>query len=147
MNTKPPIRPERIRNIHNRSFAYIPHRFLQDGFFASLSNMERALYLFLILASDRYGLSFYRYDRICSILEITIDDYIHARNALIQKDLIAYDGTRLQVLSLPESPRLLPTRELQFQNGMHDKNSDPAQIHNTLLHALRAEINPPTSED
>ncbi len=62
------------------------------------------MYLFLVLASDRYGLSFYAYDAICSLLQITADQYIDARNGLIEKDLIDFDGTVFQVLDLPPKP-------------------------------------------
>jgi hypothetical protein len=39
-----------------------------------------------------------------------LDQYIKARNGLIEKDLIAFDGTVFQVLELPASlyPRLSP---------------------------------------
>jgi len=33
-----------------------------------------------------------------------LEQYLDARNALIDKDLIAFDGTRFQVLFLPMSP-------------------------------------------
>ena len=95
--------PERIRSIKG-GFSFIPHRFLTDGFLDILNMKELLLYFFLILASDRYGLSFYSYDAICSLLRLTLDDYIEARDGLIQKDLIACDGTIFQVLELPESP-------------------------------------------
>jgi len=62
------------------------------------------LYLFLILASDRHGLSFYSYDSICSLLQITADQYVKARNGLMDKNLIAFDGTLFQVLDLPAKP-------------------------------------------
>ena len=52
--------------------------------------------------SDRNGLSFYSYDKICTLLELTIEEYITSRNSLIEKDLIAFDGTLFQVLSLPQ---------------------------------------------
>jgi len=58
----------------------------------------------LVLAADRNGLSFYHYDSICSLLEIPLETYIRARNALITKYLIAFDGTRFQVLPLSEQP-------------------------------------------
>ena len=103
MITKKILEPDRIRHIDG-GFSFIPHRFLSDGFLASLSQEEILLYLFLILASDRYGLSFYSYDSICSLLQITADQYIDARNALIKKDLIAFDGSIFQVLDLPEKP-------------------------------------------
>jgi len=99
------LKPDRIRCIQG-GFSFIPHSFLADGFLASLSQTEILLYLFLILASDRNGLSFYSYDAICNLLQITVDDYVEARDALIQKDLIAFDGTLFQVLDLPEKPRL-----------------------------------------
>ena len=101
MIKKKVLNPERIRRI-NGGFSFIPHRFLADGFLASLDQQEILLYLFLILASDRYGLSFYSYDSICSLLQITADQYVKARNGLMEKDLIAFDGTIFQVLSLPE---------------------------------------------
>ena len=55
-----------------------------------------------MLVSDRQGLSFYSYDKLCSLLALSLDDYLQARDGLIQKDLIAFDGTIFQVLSLPE---------------------------------------------
>ena len=88
MIRKTPIFPRRIRKIRG-SFAFIEHRFLRDGFFASLDQPERSLYLFLALASDRQGLSYYGYDKICSINGMLLEDYIGARDGLIDKDLIA----------------------------------------------------------
>ena len=97
------ISPQRVRRIEG-GFSFIPHRFLIDGFLKALSQQELLLYVFLVLAADRYGLSFYSYDRICSLLHMTLEQYSAARDALIEKDLIAFDGTLYQVLSLPASP-------------------------------------------
>lgn len=94
---------ERVRRIEG-GFSYIPHRFLTDGFLEDLSQKELLLYLFLVMASDRYGLSYYAYDRICSMLKLTGEDYIEARDSLLEKDLIAFDGTLYQVLDLPGKP-------------------------------------------
>ena len=41
---------------------------------------------------------------ICSLLQPSLDAYIEARDGLIQKDLIASDGTIFQVLELPCAP-------------------------------------------
>ncbi len=60
--------------------------------------------MLLVLASDRHGLSYYSYDKLCSLLDITADDYIEARDGLIDQDLLAFDGTLFQVLSLPNEP-------------------------------------------
>jgi hypothetical protein len=94
---------QRIRRIDG-GFSFIPHRFLTDGFLASLDQKEILLYLFLVLVSDRHGLSFYSYDSICSMLQLTLDQYIEARDGLIEKDLLAFDGAIFQVLSLPCQP-------------------------------------------
>ena len=97
------LNPNRIRHIEG-GFSFIPHRFLTDGFLASLSQIEILLYLFLCLVSDRYGISFYSYDAICSLLQLSVDEYIEARDGLIRKDLIAFDGMIFQVLDLPSKP-------------------------------------------
>ena len=97
------LQPKRLRRIDG-GFSFIPHRFVTDGFLSALSQKELLLYIFLIVVSDRHGLSFYAYDVICSLLEICVDDYIMARDGLIKKDLIAFDGTLFQVLDLPQNP-------------------------------------------
>jgi hypothetical protein len=102
--------PNRVRGIE-RGFSFIPHRFLTEGFLSSLDQRELLLYFFLILVSDRQGLSFYSYDAICSLLQLSVDDYIGARDGLMEKDLIAFDGTLFQVLDLPEKPQTGAGRE------------------------------------
>ena len=67
--------PHRVRKI-NGSFAFIEHRFLRDGFFASLDQHELLLYVFLVLVADRNGLSYYSYDKICALLRVSADEYI-----------------------------------------------------------------------
>jgi hypothetical protein len=94
------IDKERVRRIDG-GFAFIPHRFLTDGFASNLSRDQLLLYFFLVLAADRFGLSFYSYDKICTLLEMSLDQYVEARCALIKKNLIAFDGTVFQVLALP----------------------------------------------
>ena len=98
------IDKERIRRIDG-GFAFIPHRFLTGGFVNDLSPDQLLLYFFLILAADRFGLSFYSYDKICTLLEMSLDQYVEARCALIKKELIAFDGTLFQVLALPQPPK------------------------------------------
>ena len=105
MITKKVLVADRIRHIDG-GFSFIPHRFLTDGFLEALNQPELLLYIFLVLAADRYGLSYYSYDRICSLLQLSIEQYITATEGLIKKDLIAFDGTLFQVLELPQ--KLLP---------------------------------------
>ena len=96
------LNAQRIRRIDG-GFSFIPHRFLTDGFLSALDPHQLLLYFFLVLAGDRYGLSFYSYDSICSLLQMSMDQYLQARHALIEKDLIDFDGTIFQVLDLPEA--------------------------------------------
>lgn len=131
-----PIVAQRVRTIGGKTFAFLPHRFLRAGFFASLAPDELRLYVLLVLAADRNGLSFYHYDSICSLLEITLETYIRARNALIDKDLIAFDGTRFQVLSLPDKPRFNNPAP-RTSDDVCD-NHDPATIRALIQQSLGA---------
>lgn len=112
MIKKKVLNSERIRRIDG-GFSFIPHRFLMEGFLASLNQRELLLYLFLIMASDRNGLSFYSYDAICTLLELSLDEYIASRDSLIEKDLIAFNGTLFQVLDLPQKRPNQQKREVQ----------------------------------
>ena len=116
---------ERVRKIGG-GFAFIEHRFLRGGFLVSLGHHELLLYVFLILAADRHGISFYGYDRICTLLRLTLEEYLEARNQLIEKDLIAFDGTFFQVLSLPERP--LCGRRALLKTSDDMERSDPATV-------------------
>ena len=127
-----PILCDRVRQIAGEGFGFLPHRFLQDGFLSSLYPDELALYVFLVLAANRYGVSFYGHDAICSALGFHLDRYLQARNALITQDLIAFDGRRFQVLSLPERPvPASPPKPLQDQADF--EQHDPATIR-SLIH-------------
>lgn len=98
-----PIVPARLRRIDG-SFGFIPHRFLRDGFMQSLTDDELRLYLVLVLVADRQGHSFYSHQRLRALLAMSADAYLRAREALRRKDLIAADGVRVQLLSLPDQP-------------------------------------------
>ncbi|MBL6996166.1 MAG: hypothetical protein ISR66_20025, partial [Desulfobacula sp.] len=112
-------------------FAFIEHRFLREGFWASLNHHQLLLYLFLIIVSDRHGLSYYSYDKICTLLGILVDEYILARNVLIDLDLIAFDGSLFQVLSLPDKTALPSPAALNNQKQM--EQHDPATIHHLVM--------------
>ena len=116
MITKNILNPNRLRHIEG-GFSFIPHRFVSDGFLSSLEQKELLLYLFLCLVSDRNGLSYYSYDAICSLLQLSLDEYLDARDSLIKKDLIAFEGALFQVLDLPESP-------VKAQNTKYKRSTD-----------------------
>ena len=130
---KKPLCPQRIRKITS-SFAFIEHRFLRDGFWSTLDQHQLLLYVFLILVADRNGLSYYSYDKICTLLKIAVDDYIVARDALIEKDLIGFDGHLFQVLSLPDQPIDPGCTVLKSKKDM--QKHDPATIHQLIQHSF-----------
>jgi hypothetical protein len=115
------LNAKRIRRIDG-GFAFIPHRFLTDGYLSALNPNQQQLYFFLVLAADRHGLSFYSYEAICGLLQISLDQYIEARNELIEKDLIAFDGTLFQVLELPPNqPKRTPASRRPDLNRLIQK--------------------------
>jgi hypothetical protein len=131
------INPKRLRRIDG-GFSFIPHRFITDGFLTFLTQKELLLYLFLVLVSDRHGLSFYSYDSICSLLQLTLDQYIEARNGLLEKDMISFDGTIFQVLDLPPKKTLAPSNpKLDWPHESGDQGKDPATIASLIRESLK----------
>jgi hypothetical protein len=125
--------PGRRRHITG-SCAGIEHRFLRDGFWRSLTQHECLLYVLLVVVADRTGLSYYGYDTLCPLLRFTLDDDLVARNGLIAKDLIAFDGHLFQVLSLPTHPVHMETRSLRTPDDMQQE--DPATIRQRIRQSL-----------
>ena len=104
MKSKSPIIPQRVRRITG-SFSWLDHRLLHLGFLHRMQPEEMLLYFFLVLVGDRNGVSFYSYDTICTILKLTAEQLIHARNRLIDMSLIAFQDSRYQVLELPDETK------------------------------------------
>ncbi len=90
----------RIRTVQG-GFAFIPHRFLNDGFMKRLNPGELLLYLFLIMVSDAYGLSYYGTPAICRLLKMSLSELERCRQILIDADLIVFETPLYQVLELP----------------------------------------------
>lgn len=133
MIEKTPLCVQRVRKITG-SFAFIEHRFLRDGFLASLTHQELVLYLFLVLVADRSGLSYYSYDKICTLVRLPLDEYLCARDALIKKDLIAFDGHLFQVLSLPQRCHLPPPIPIRTKEECEQR--DPATVRHLITRSL-----------
>ena len=101
-----PPRPDRRRSIRG-SFSWIDHRFLREGFDQGLIRLEKLLYFVLVAVSNQDGVSFYSDARLAELLDIRFPHELEAaRNELVARDLIAYEGGIYQVLDLPaDSPR------------------------------------------
>ncbi len=103
--------PERVRAITG-SFAWIDHRFRRDGHLERLTLDDIALYLFLVLAADRNGVSYYNREKISDALALPYDRFETARQRLIERSYIVFAPYRpgdangyYQVLPLPDLPR------------------------------------------
>jgi len=81
--------PQTIRRIE-KSFAWLDHRLLRDGFLKVMTPSEHSLYLFLVLAADRDGVSFYRQEKIADALGLDYGEFRRARRRLIERGLIAF---------------------------------------------------------
>jgi hypothetical protein len=97
--------PSRVRKIE-RSFAWIDHRLLRHGFLEVMTHDEQSLYLFLALAADRNGVSFYRREKICDLLDLNAQAFEVARDRLISLGLLAFQP--YSVLSPNGFYQLLP---------------------------------------
>lgn len=137
--TKTPIVPDRVRSIAG-SFSFIPHRFVTAGFFTSLNQHELLVYFLLVIVGDRQGLSYYSQDKLCIMLRMSLDDFITARNGLLDKSLIAFDGFMFQVLSLPAEVVTVPSKPLTTPHDF--ERSDPLTIRQLIQQSLHQANDP-----
>ena len=108
--------PQRVRRIA-KSFGWIDHRLLRDGYLPVMTQADQVLYLFLALAADRHGVSFYRKEKICDLLGLDWGEFEVARDRLVNLHLIAFEaycaGTPngfYQVLPVPERSGTVASR-------------------------------------
>jgi len=83
--------PQKVRKIES-SFAWIDHSLLRNGYLQVMTHQDVVLYLFLVLAADRNGVSFYRKEKICETLSLDFSRFEIARDRLIDLKLIAFEG-------------------------------------------------------
>jgi hypothetical protein len=79
--------PQRVRRITG-SFGGIDRRLLRHGLVAVMTAQEQSLYLFLALASDRHGVSFYRQEKIADVLGLDEQALAVARDRLVELGLL-----------------------------------------------------------
>jgi hypothetical protein len=73
-------------------FAWVDCRLLNAGYLKVMTCQDMALYLFLALAADKNGVSFYRKEKICQTLGLDSKQFNTARDRLIDLELVAFDG-------------------------------------------------------
>jgi hypothetical protein len=126
---KPHIpQPQNVRRITG-SFAWIDHRLLRQRYLQIMTHHEMALYLFLALAADRHGVSFYRKEKICDLVALDFQQFEVARDRLISAKLIAFErycafspNGYYQVLAVDKlGPATRPSEIVQLTKGLSQK--------------------------
>jgi hypothetical protein len=117
--------PQKVRKIES-SFAWIDHSLLRNGYLQTMTHQDVVLYLFLVLAADRNGVSFYRKEKICQAVSLDFRQFEIARDRLIDLKLIAFEG--YTVLSPNGYYQVLPVEA---------KAPNPAK---ELMHSLTVQL-------
>lgn len=110
MGNTPILRPADVRR-PGKSFGWIDHKLIRDGHLARLSCDAIALYTFLVLVANRYGVSYYGAEKICRHLDgMTLPEFLEARACLEEAGLICFRPFRsgdlngfYQVLCVPST--------------------------------------------
>jgi hypothetical protein len=105
MNAKRILVAERVRQPPAHGFSWIDRRFLHE-FAGRLTHDAIVLYFFLAAVSDKHGLSYWKDATVAVRLRMPESAVVHARDELLQQDLVAYHPPLTQVLSLPFSRRV-----------------------------------------
>jgi hypothetical protein len=113
MIVKIPVMKNRIRQIP-KSFSWVDHRLVRQGYIEACTHEQSALYLFLVCVADAQGLSYYSDKAIMKKLDMDIQDLKKARSGLIKNNLIAWQEPIYQVLSL--EPKITAQRSGQLMS-------------------------------
>jgi hypothetical protein len=100
---KRPLSLARLRKVP-KQFSWVDQRLVRERYIDQLSHQACALYLFLLTVADAQGLSYYADPSLCQRLSMTSTELHQARQALITRDLVAYQRPLYQVLALDAAP-------------------------------------------
>jgi len=106
MIAKTPVLPQRVRKIPP-GFSWIDHRLVRDRHMDLLSHAASTLYLFLVCVGDDKGLSYYGDASVMSRVSMDLAALEHARQELMDHELIAWLRPVYQILDLEpvDSPK------------------------------------------
>src|SRR5215467_7327324 len=105
---KRPISLAKLRTVP-RQFSWVDQRLVRERYIDQLSPQACALSLFLVTVADAQGLSYYADPSLCHRLSMTSTELHQARQALIQRGLVAYQHPLYQVLALDPAPSAAPS--------------------------------------
>jgi hypothetical protein len=100
---KHPLSLARLRKVPQQ-FSWVDQRLVRERYIDQLSHQACALYLFLLTVADAQGLSYYADPSLCQRLSMTSTELHQARQALITRDLVAYQRPLYQILALDAAP-------------------------------------------
>jgi hypothetical protein len=73
-----------------KSYSIVDHQLLHGGYLNKLDHKSSALYLFLIVVSDREGKSYYSPHKIMKIVQLTADEFQKSLSKLIHLKLVQH---------------------------------------------------------
>jgi len=135
MKRKALICPERLRQLP-RSYSWVDHRLVRDGYISRCTSNALALYLFLITVGDHQGVSYYSDCAIGRYLGFGSKTLSQARDQLLQMDLLAYEKPLYQVLQL----KVLSSEPCRLKPEGHQRNSivaEPKHIEQVITQIKR----------
>ena len=102
MKAKRMIDVRRRRTVPS-SFGWVDHRLVREGLIRKCDKGALALYLFLIVAADADGLSYYSDAKTARLLNMTEQELQKGRNELLKAGWVLWDGWLYQVVRLESS--------------------------------------------
>lgn len=118
------------------SYGIVDRKLLFDRYLHRMSPEGMALYLFLVLAADREGRSYYGDRSIGEILRLSPPGLAAARAELLAAGLIAYRAPNWWVKNLSSPAKALPPLEPRPCASSHPSR-EPAPIRGAVPGALR----------
>ncbi|MCP4364961.1 MAG: hypothetical protein GY800_06635 [Planctomycetes bacterium] len=97
-------RQDRVRAAQR--FGWVDHALYLNGYLKEMSHSSQSLYLFLCIAANRDGVSWYSDAKIRDVTGLEADELQAARRELIDMDLVAFESPWFQVLSVPYERRV-----------------------------------------
>ena len=114
------LRPERLRQVPEQ-FSWVDQALVQRHLIDRCDARAAALYLFLVTVADAQGLSYYGEPTLARRLHLSPEEFIAARQHLIDIELIAYQAPLYQVLAIsgtgPRPATPVPAPQPRSSNG------------------------------
>lgn len=123
------------------SYGIVDRKLLFDRYLQRMSHKGMALYLFLVLAADRDGRSYYGDRTIGEILRLSPSELAHARSELIGAGLIGYQRPNWRGETLSHPARRLSQRPAPRPCADTRPSDEPRPICGLVPEGLKALLN------